>query len=174
MACWPSLTWWTGSGHGGMAAGRKGDYAVHVKQITPLISARQTVLMAAVAVVSLEMLGKLAKRGRACVSWLLMSGKIVLTLIGAGRRYGQTARRNGSQGSRAGRRALPEPAPGAGDRPGVPGQRVLRRPGRGAGQVRDGAEGPGRGRLRHPGSGGVRVLPAVVLRRGRRAGGLRA
>ena len=41
--------------------------------------------------------------------------------------------------------ALPEPAPGAGDRPGVPGQRLLRRPGRGAGQVRDGAQGQGGG-----------------------------
>jgi hypothetical protein len=45
---------------------------------------------------------------------------------------------------------LPEPAPGAGDRPGVPGQRLLRRPGRGAGQVRDGAQGPGPAAPRSP------------------------
>ena len=54
------------------------------------------------------------------------------------------ARRQGGpepEGGRAGRVAVPEPAPGAGDRPGVPGQRVLRRPRRGAGQVRDGAQG---------------------------------
>ena len=83
-------------------------------------------------------------------------------------------RRTGPQGGGAGRGALPEPAPGAGDRPGVPGQRLLRRPGRGAGQVRDGAQGRGRRRPGHRGRRGVRVLPARVLRRGRRAGVLRA
>ena len=66
----------------------------------------------------------------------------------------------GPQGGRAGRGAVPEPAPGAGDRPGVPGQRLLRRPGRGAGQVRDGAQGQGRRRPGHRGRRGVRVLPA--------------
>ena len=62
------------------------------------------------------------------------------------RRQGQTR----PQGGRAGRGALPEPAPGAGDRSGVPGQRLLRRPRRGAGQVRDGAQGQGRTAPRSP------------------------
>ena len=51
---------------------------------------------------------------------------------------------------------LPEPPPRAGHRPGVPGQRLLRRPRRGAGQVRDGAQGQGRRRPGHRGRRGVR------------------
>ena len=71
----------------------------------------------------------------------------------------------------AARVAVPEPAPGAGHRRGVPGRRVLRRPRRGAGQVRDGAPRQRRRRTGDRDRGGVRVLPAVVLPRGRRAGG---
>src|SRR5690349_5322990 len=79
-------------------------------------------------------LGNLATRGRGCVFRLLMSGKIVNTTVRTRRRHGGAAwRRSRSEGGRAGGHAVPEPAPGAGDRPGVPGQRVLRRPGRGAG-----------------------------------------
>ena len=70
-----------------------------------------------------------------------MHGKIILTSIRMRRRHGRAAEQARPQGGGAGRRAVPEPAPGAGDRPGVPGQRLLRRPGRGAGQVRDGAQG---------------------------------
>ena len=47
--------------------------------------------------------------------------------------------RGGPEGDGAARVAVPEPAPRAGHRSGVPGRRVLRRPRRGAGQVRDGA-----------------------------------
>ena len=82
---------------------------------------------------------------------------------------GQQGRQDPKEAALAAAR-VPEPAPGAGDRPGVPGQRVLRRPRRGAGQVRDGAQGQGRRRPGHRGRRGVRVLPARVLRGGRRAG----
>jgi hypothetical protein len=83
------------------------------------------------------------------------------------RRRGQET---GPQGGGADAGALPEPAPRAGDRPGIPGQRLLRRPGRGAGQVRDGAQGQGWRRPGHRGRRGVRVLPPGLLRRGRGAG----
>src|SRR6266851_5672578 len=77
---------------------------------------------------------------------LMMCGKIILTLIRMRRRHGRAAGQAGPQGGGAGAGTVPEPAPRAGDRSGVPGQRLLRRPGRGAGQVRDGAQGQGRRR----------------------------
>ena len=67
-------------------------------------------------------------------------------------------------------RAVPEPAPGAGDRSGVPGQRLLRRPGRGPGQYEMVRKVKAGRRPGHRGRRGVRVLPARLLRRGRRAG----
>ena len=57
---------------------------------------------------------------------------------------GQQGRQDPKEAALAAARCL-NPHPGAGDRPGVPGQRLLRRPGRGAGQVRDGAQGQGGG-----------------------------
>jgi len=54
------------------------------------------------------------------------------------------------------------PHPRAGHRPGFPGRGVLRPPGRGAGQVRDGAPRQRGRRTGDRDSGGVRVLPAVV------------
>ena len=87
------------------------------------------------------------------------------------------ARRQGGpdpkEAALAGARCL-NPHPEQVTRPGVPGQRLLRRPRRGAGQVRDGAQGQGRRRPGHRGRRGVRLLPAGVLRRGRGAGVLRA
>src|SRR5258707_10503712 len=117
---------------------------------------------------------KLATRWLMSVRTVSISGKIFLTSMMLRRRHGQAGYQTGPQGGRAGRGALPEPAPGAGDRPGVPGQRLLRRPGRGAGQVRDGAEGPGRRRPGHRGGRGVRLLPARLLPGRSRAGVLRA
>ena len=110
----------------------------------------------------------------ACVRLVSYPAKSFLTVVRMRRRHGQAAGQAGPQGGGAGRGAVPEPAPGAGDRCGVPGQRLLRRPGRGAGQVRDGAQGAGGRRPGHRGRRGVRVLPAGLLRRGRRAGVLRA
>src|SRR5712691_3258707 len=85
-------------------------------------------------------------RRRWYVLSLAICGKIILTWIRMRMRHGRAAGQAGPQGGGAGAGAVPEPAPGAGDRPGVPGQRLLRRPGRGAGQVRDGAQGQGRRR----------------------------
>src|SRR6266704_6887120 len=90
-------------------------------------------------------------------------GKITLTAVSAGRRHGPARITGRPEGHRAARVAVPEPAPRAGHRPGVPGRGFLRRPRHGAGQVRDGAP---RQRGRRPGnrdSGSVRGLPAVVL-----------
>ena len=122
------------------------------------------------SITSWVFLEKLATRWLISVRTVSVSGKIFLTAMMLRRRHGQAGYQTGPQGGRACRGPLPEPAPGAGDRPGVPGQRLLRRPGRGAGQVRDGAQGQGRRRPGDRGCRGVRVLPAGVLRRGRRAG----
>ena len=48
-------------------------------------------------------------------TWHLSSGRIILTVTGMRRRHGQAAGQTGCQGGRAGRGALPEPAPRAGD-----------------------------------------------------------
>ena len=96
-------------------------------------------------ILSSGFLKKLATRWLMSVRTVSMSGKIFLTAMMIRRWHGQAGYRTGPEGGRACRGPLPEPAPGAGDRPGVPGQRLLRRPGRGAGQVRDGAQGQGRG-----------------------------
>src|SRR4029077_1078379 len=102
---------------------------------------------------------KLATRWLMSMRTVSISGKIFLTAMMLRRRHGQAGYQTGPQGGRACRGPLPEPAPGAGDRPGVPGQRLLRRPGRGAGQVRDGAQGQGRRRPGDRGRRGVRVFP---------------
>src|SRR5947208_50136 len=88
----------------------------------------RVVLAVTAGVILAGNLGNLATRWLACVRTLPMFGIIILTVIGMRRRYGRAAgQRDRSQGGGAGRRALPEPAPGAGDRSGVPGQRLLRR-----------------------------------------------
>ena len=69
---------------------------------------------------------------------------------------------------------MPEPASRAGHRRGVPCRRLLRRPRRGAGQVRDGAPRPRGRRAGDRDRGGVRVLPAAVLPGRCRPGGIRA
>ena len=141
----------------------------------PLLSASRVIKAAVISLFLLLCLENVMTRRPACKDPVSLSGRIILTVIGMRRRHGQAAgRRDRSEGGRAGRGTLPEPAPGAGDRPGVPGQRVLRRPGRGAGQVRDGAQGPGRRRPGHRGRGRVRVLPPGLLHRSGRAGVLRA
>src|ERR1039457_247539 len=113
------------------------------------------VVIAAITVVTSAVFpGNLAKRWRACASPLLISGKIFLTHVVIGRRHGQARGQTGPQGGRADRGALPEPAPRAGTRPRVPVQRVLRRPRRGPGQIRDGAEGQGGRGPGHRGRGG--------------------
>src|SRR5580692_8325 len=171
MACWPPPTWSPGSGSGRTATDCKGDYAVNVREIMPLWLSGHALMTIVTRAVFLVIRNNRATRCLLAMLTLLSCGKIILTVPGMRRRHGQEA---GSQGGGAGGRAVPEPAPGAGDRPGVPGQRLLRRPRRGAGQVRDGAEGRGRRRSGDRGRGGVRVLPAGLLRRGGRAGGLRA
>ena len=120
------------------------------------------------------LLGNVVTRRPACKDPTSLSGRIILTVTGMRRWHRQAAGRTGSQRGRAGRGALPAPAPRAGGRPGVPVQRLLRRPGRGPGQVRDGAQGQGRRRPGHRGRRGVRLLPPGVLRRSRCAGILRA
>ena len=104
--------------------------------------------------------GNVATRRFACMSRLLMSGKIVLTATRTGRQHGRAAGQTRSQGGRAARARCLNPHPEQVDRPGVLVQRVLRRPRRGAGQIRDGAEGQGGRRPCHRGRRGVRVLPA--------------
>ena len=84
-------------------------------------------------------------RRRACAAAVSMPGRIFLTVIGMRRRHAQAGYQTGPEGSGAGRGALPEPAPRAGARSGVLVQRFLRRPRRGAGEVRDGAAGESRG-----------------------------
>src|SRR6266487_4903096 len=79
---------------------------------------------------------KLAARRPAYAPAWPISGKIILTLIRTGRRHDRAARQTRPQGDRAGRGALPEPAPGTGHRRGVQLRRLLRRPRLGAGQVR--------------------------------------
>ena len=69
----------------------------------------------------------------------LYRGKTVITAMLVGRRYAGPGTRGRPECDVAAGGAVPEPAPRAGDRPGVPGRGVLRRPGRGAGQGRDGA-----------------------------------
>src|SRR5208337_5563360 len=130
--------------------------------------------MLLVGIITWKFLKKLATRWLISARTISISGKIFLTAMMIRRQHGQAGYQTGPQGGRACRGPLPEPAPGTGDRPGVPGQRLLRRPGRGAGQVRDGAQGQGRRRPGHRGRRGVRVLPPRVLRRGRRTGILRA
>ena len=95
------------------------------------------------------------------VRWSRNVGKIFLT--SAGRRHGPARIIGGPEGDGAARVAVPEPAPRAGHRSGVPGRGVLRCPRRGAGQVRDGAPRQRGRRIGHRDSRGVRVLPAVVL-----------
>src|SRR5271169_522244 len=136
--------------------------------------ARLTTSLLSVSITTWVFLKKLATRWLMSVRTISMTGKIFLTVMMLRRRHGQAGYQTGPKGGRACRGPLPEPAPGAGDLPGVPGQRLLRRPGRGAGQVRDGAQGQGRGRPGDRGRRGVRVLPPSVLRRGRRAGVLGA
>src|SRR5450759_5475358 len=97
-----------------------------------------------IGIFTCEFLKNLATRWLMSVRKTSMSGKIFLTAMMIRRRHSQAGYRTGPKGGHACRGPLPEPAPGAGDRPGVPGQRLLRRPGRGAGQVRDGAQGQGR------------------------------
>src|SRR5208282_3976029 len=97
-----------------------------------------------VGIVTWRFLKKLATRCLISVRTISISGKIFLTAMMIRRRHGQAGYQTGPKGGRACRGPLPDPAPGAGDRPGVRRQRFLRRPGRGAGQVRDGAlfQGP--------------------------------
>src|SRR5438105_4973762 len=67
----------------------------------------------------------------------LTVGKIILTVVSAGRWHGAARTVRGPEGDGAARVAVPEPASRAGHRRGVPFRGVLRRPRRGAGQVRD-------------------------------------
>src|SRR6266568_5560463 len=101
-------------------------------------------------------------------------GKILLTAVSAGRRHGPARITGGPEGDRAARVAVPEPAPRAGHRRDIPDREVLRRPRRGAGQVRDGAPRHGGRRAGHRHSGSVRILPPVVLPGSRCPGRLRA
>src|SRR5260370_3100657 len=103
-----------------------------------------------VPVFILYFLRKLATHGYGSVRTVQVSGKIFLTVFVIRRRHGQAGYRTGPEGGRACPGALPEPASGAGARPGVPVQRLLRRPRPGAGQVRDGAAGGGRRGPRAP------------------------
>src|SRR5260370_10139594 len=100
-------------------------------------------------------------------------GKIPLTTVSSGRRHGPARITGGPESHRAARVAVPEPAPRAGARRGLPGRGLLRRPRRGAGQIRDGAPRQRGRRTGYRDRGGVRVLPAVVLPGSRRAGRLR-
>ena len=139
---------------------------MNVKEITPHRFPVTAVLAAVIRMVLHGIWLNYATYRRACMLSLLISGKIILTSARVRRRRGQEAGQAGPQGGGAGGGAVPEPAPGAGDRCGVPGQRLLRRPGRGAGQVRDGAQGQGGRRPGHRGRRSVRVFPARVLRCG--------
>src|ERR1019366_1807946 len=111
---------------------------------------------------------------RVVVEWLPKVGIILITFISTGRRRGPARITRGPEGDGTARVAVPEPGSRAGDRPGVPGRGVLRRPGHGAGQVRDGAPCHGGRRAGHRRGGGVRVLPAVVLPGSRGASRVRA
>src|SRR5260370_19535094 len=142
--------------------------------ITPLRLTGITVSLIFSAAMTICAGGKTATRGRMSTHLASMTGKIIVTVTMTGRRHGRAAAQIRPQGGRASRHALPEPAPGAGDRSGVPGQRVLRRPRRGPGQIRDGAAGQGGRRPGHRGRRGVRVLPARLLPGGLRPGTLRA
>src|SRR5260370_354738 len=104
-------------------------------------------------------LQNMAKCGRKNVRPRPLSGKIFLTVRMSRRRHGQARERTGPQTGGAGPGALPEPASRAGARPGLPGQRVLRRPRPGAGQIRDGAAGRKRRAARAPGGRAGRVRP---------------
>src|SRR5208283_3482366 len=170
MACWRWLIWQTGSARSETRRDCKENYAVSVSEIMPHRLARLTTSLLSSSTATWVFLKKLVTRWLMSVRTVSMSGKIFLTAMMLRRWHGQAGYQTGPEGGGAGRGPLPEPAPGAGDRPGVPGQRLLRRPGRGAGQVRDGAQGQGRRRPGDRGRRGVRVLPAGVLRRSRRAG----
>src|SRR5260370_15123753 len=158
----------------GRRPGCKEDYAVIVRMITPLRFTGIIVSLIFSAAMTIFTCRKTATCGRISMHPAAIPGKIIMTVTRTGRRHGRAAGQIRPQGGRAGRHALPEPAPGAGTRSGVPGQRVLRRPRRAPGQVRDGAAGQGGRRPGHRGRRGVRVLPPRPLRGGRRAGTLPA
>src|SRR6266536_1692940 len=104
----------------------------------------------------------------------LTTGIVLLTVLLPGRRYGQARSTRRPQDCGVARGPLPQPASRAGERRALPGRRVLRRPGRGPGEVRDGAGRPGRRGAGDPGRGGVRLLPPDLLPGRGRAGRLRA
>ena len=114
----------------------------------------------------------IARRVATCL--VLNAVRINLTYRRQVRRHGPQAAGRGPEDGGAARGALPQSPAGDGDRRAVRRGGVLRHPRSGAGQVRDGAGGPRGRRSRHASGGRVRVLPAVVLRHGGRAGGRRA
>ena len=67
-----------------------------------------------------EFLKKLVTRWLMSVRTISVSGKIFLTVMMIRRRHGQAGYQTGPKGGRPCRGPLPEPAPGAGDRPGYP------------------------------------------------------
>src|SRR5260370_31045694 len=117
------------------------------------------------AALTFTFLQKMATRGRKNVRPRPLSGKIFLTVRMSRGRHGQARERTGAQTGGAGPGAPPEPASRAGARSGLPGQRVLRRPRRGAGQIRDGAAGENPPRPPPPRGRRGRGLPAPPLPR---------
>src|SRR5260370_24630192 len=98
--------------------------------------ARLTASLMLADVITFDFLRNLATRWLMSARTASMSGKIFLTALMIRRQHGQAGYRTGPEGGGAGRGALPEPAPGAGDPPGVPPLRLLPRPGPRASQRR--------------------------------------
>ena len=113
---------------------------------------------------------------RVCVHRYPRSGKIILiTPVDQEAAWPGEDAGPDPEAGRARRDALPEPASRAGPRPGLPGQRVLRRPRRWCrSNTRWCARSRPKRRLGHQRRRGVRVLPAFLLRGSRRAGAFRA
>src|SRR5258708_27894548 len=112
--------------------------------------ARLTASLMLADVITFDFLRNLATRWLMSARTVSMSGKIFLTALMIRRQHGQAGYRTGPEGGGAGRGALPEPPPRAGDRPGYRRQRLRRPPGRGAGHVRDSAPGQHPTRPRNP------------------------
>ena len=70
-----------------------------------------------VGIIAWEFLKKLVTRWLMSVRTISVSGKIFLTAMMIRRRHGQAGYQTGPKGGRACRGTVPEPAPGAGDRP---------------------------------------------------------